>query len=126
MARAVTLTSEQHRALDRLAQVAVLEAFYLAGGSAVAVHLGHRTSVDLDLFSRGSDVSLDEVRLALATPIPDFEVVSLTDATLHGRLHGVAVDIVRYPFASLEQPHTDLGQLTVASLLASLPTGDHD
>ena len=28
-----------------------LNEFYLAGGTAIALYLGHRTSIDLDLFS---------------------------------------------------------------------------
>lgn len=42
MAKATGLAAEQRRALDRLSKLKELRAFYLAGGSAIALHLGHR------------------------------------------------------------------------------------
>jgi hypothetical protein len=38
-------------AAQRLAQRSVLSGFYLAGGTGLALRIGHRRSVDLDLFS---------------------------------------------------------------------------
>ena len=35
-----------------LAQIVLVRPFYLAGGTALALRLGHRISVDLDLFAR--------------------------------------------------------------------------
>lgn len=43
------LTTEQVRLLPLL--TAVSKRFYLVGGTAVALHLGHRRSIDFDLFS---------------------------------------------------------------------------
>jgi hypothetical protein len=40
------LSDEQHRALDRPSKLPIMGEFYLAGGSALAVHLEHRRSVD--------------------------------------------------------------------------------
>jgi len=37
--------------LKRLQKVSVLDDFHLAGGTALALHIGHRWSVDLDLFT---------------------------------------------------------------------------
>ena len=42
---------EIFKLLERLMQDPVLENFNLAGGTAIALHLGHRRSIDLDLFS---------------------------------------------------------------------------
>lgn len=55
MAKATRLAPEQLRALDQLRRIPSIEQFYLAGGSAIAWHLGHRQSVDLDLFSRSPE-----------------------------------------------------------------------
>ena len=44
-----TPTSVQ-RVLENLARTTMLEPFYLAGGTALALRLGHRISVDLDFF----------------------------------------------------------------------------
>ena len=37
--------------LRRLGRLPAIAPFYLAGGSAIALHLGHRISVDLDFFT---------------------------------------------------------------------------
>src|SRR5689334_15516611 len=47
-----TLPAETRKAFDRLAQESWLksEDWYLAGGTALALQLGHRLSMDLDFF----------------------------------------------------------------------------
>ncbi len=117
MARSNTLTREQQRALDRLSQANALREFYLAGGTAIGLHLGHRTSVDLDLFSMDAHVLLDDLRLSLVTQLPEFEVVNVSDATIQGRMLGIPVDIVRYPYPPLEPPETRGRAVPLASLL---------
>ncbi|MBK7852814.1 MAG: nucleotidyl transferase AbiEii/AbiGii toxin family protein [Bacteroidetes bacterium] len=37
--------------LTELQDLSLLEKFYLVGGTALALHLGHRISVDLDFFT---------------------------------------------------------------------------
>jgi hypothetical protein len=54
MGRPLALAKGHRRALDRLKAVPGLRGFYLAGGSALTAHLGHRRSADLDLFSTSS------------------------------------------------------------------------
>ena len=46
------LPPEQKDALRSLAPVAVSEGFHLAGGTALAIQLGHRQSIDFDWFRR--------------------------------------------------------------------------
>jgi len=48
------MTASQKRALSLLGPVSSQHGFILAGGTAVALHLGHRRSVDLDWFTSGS------------------------------------------------------------------------
>jgi hypothetical protein len=96
------LAPEQRRALACLSKVPELSAFYLAGGTAVAHHLQHRTSADLDLFSHSVDVELDAVGRGALQVLDDGELVAATDATLTLRAGTVEVDIVRYPYPLLE------------------------
>jgi hypothetical protein len=49
MIRASPLTPFERRFLERF--FAAVHGFYLTGGSALALHLGHRRSLDLDLFT---------------------------------------------------------------------------
>jgi len=92
------LAEKQQRALDRLKGLQTLRRFYLAGGTAVGVHLGHRISLDLDLFSYDEEVDLEGVRRELSRRCPDAEIVAMTDAAMTVRLDETEVDIVRYPY----------------------------
>lgn len=109
------LAERQRRALDRLKPLALSLQLYLAGGTAVACHLGHRVSLDLDLFSQKGTLDLESVR-ALLVEFPGVDITSMTDAALRLRIDGVPVDIVRYPFEPLRPPSMGPGEFPTASL----------
>jgi len=98
-----------------LTTVPALEDVYLAGGTAVAWHLGHRESLDLDLFGFPGGPDLDAVRVAVAA-MPDTRVLARSDATLRFLIAGLPVDVVRYPYAPLEPPQPGIEGIRVASL----------
>jgi hypothetical protein len=100
MAKPAELPEKQRRALSDLKPLSERLGLYLAGGTALAFHLGHRVSHDLDLFSLRSDLDLKSAR-AGAVELEDVEVLSLTDATLRFRASGVPVNIVRYAYPLL-------------------------
>jgi len=115
MAESHQLAEDQRRALDRLRPSVEALGLYLAGGTALAFHLGHRLSRDVDLFSQDPSLDLELARRAFAT-LPEFEVDSLTDATLRFRVGGVPVDVVRYPYALLNPPGDGPDHFPIASL----------
>lgn len=115
MARRVELSEEQHRTLGRLRLPSERLGLYLAGGTAIAIHLGHRTSRDLDLFSRAPDLDLERVRSSLVE-LENSEVTSISDATLELRVDGVPVDVVRYPYPLLNPTTPGPETFPVASL----------
>jgi predicted nucleotidyltransferase component of viral defense system len=47
-----TLYLKTKTTLEKLQNETILKDFYLAGGTALALHLGHRKSIDLDFFSQ--------------------------------------------------------------------------
>ena len=55
------LPADSTGAADELASRSVLEGFYLADGTGLALHFGHRRSVDLDLF-RETEFASAELR----------------------------------------------------------------
>ena len=57
------LTQEQQELLPYINKFS--RTFYLAGGTAVALHIGHRRSVDFDLFTR-SEISKSKINKKLA------------------------------------------------------------
>ncbi|HSN86038.1 MAG TPA: nucleotidyl transferase AbiEii/AbiGii toxin family protein, partial [Thermoanaerobaculia bacterium] len=86
MGKSTGVAKEQSRALGRLKTVPGIERFYLAGGTAVAVHLRHRRSLDLDLFSVSAEIDLARLAEEARVAVPDLEVVSMTDAALRVRV----------------------------------------
>ncbi len=107
-------TDAQRAALAALGPLLPGDA-YLAGGVAVATHLGHRTSHDLDFFVRDSDpLALEDDLLALG----DVTIDSRAEGTLYVTVHGVPVSILTYAPALLEDASKIRGvPVPVASLL---------
>lgn len=115
MANATQLPDDQRRALDRLKPSANTLGLYLAGGTAIAFHLRHRVSRDIDLFSRASTLDLERVRSALVE-LPDTEVTSMTDAALRLQVAGTPVDVVSYPYPLLRHTVDGPADFPTASL----------
>ena len=96
------LPQEQLACLRELAPVATELGFYLGGGTAVALHRGHRRSVDLDWFASrfpGMPVDLQE---SLAGRGIVLEPTALAKGTVHGRIAGVKVSFLEFRPALLE------------------------
>jgi hypothetical protein len=106
----------QRRALARLRDAEQLDPLYLAGGTAIAHHLGHRTSRDLDLFSIAPELDLDHARRHVLTALPGASIVSQTDVTLRVRFGDTPIDIVAYPYPLLEAALAGPERFPVAGL----------
>ena len=110
------LEATQRRALEAISPIAAERDFYLAGGTAVALHLGHRRSVDLDWFANRLD---DPMRLAQALRDAGlaFETGQVEPGTLHGHAGDVAASFLgyRYPLLSPLQRWPEVG-CSLASL----------
>ncbi len=82
------------KVLERIAVTSSLKNFYLAGGTAVALHLGHRVSEDFDFFTpHDFDVSLLREELNSAG---NFILTDMRSGTLHGIFEGVKVSFLFY------------------------------
>ncbi len=109
------MAPQQRRTLDRLKGVPGFDRFCLAGGGAVAIHLGHRESADIVLFSLTPDMDLDSFRRTILAYVTGCTVVSVTDASFRLLMDGVMVDVVCYPYA-FTSPVEGPGGIPVASL----------
>jgi hypothetical protein len=112
------LGAVQLAVLRRLGAVASAKRFYLGGGTAVALHLGHRRSLDLDWFTEkefGDPVVLARHIQDKGIPLV---VRQIDRGTLHGTISGVRVSFLEYRYASLRRP-ARASRLT--GELASLP-----
>lgn len=117
MADTSRLPKAQRRALDRLKAVPSMAAFYLAGGTAVAVHLGHRISLDLDFFSVRPDVDLEAIKEPVRRAFAEVSTLAQTDAAVQLLCDGAPVDLVRYPYPPLRAIERTTDGVAVASLL---------
>ena len=111
------MTAPQKRALSELGPAATRHGFVLAGGTAVALHLGHRRSVDLDWFT--DRPFPDPLALAAnlrAEGVP-LETEEVAPGTLHGQVRGVKVSFLEFRYPLLEAPRPwAAGRCSLASL----------
>ncbi|MGH2351198.1 MAG: nucleotidyl transferase AbiEii/AbiGii toxin family protein [Chloroflexota bacterium] len=96
------LRTAQTRVLRQFGPVLTERRFYLAGGTAVAIHLGHRRSVDLGWFCQESIPD----PLLLAQGIREagvpFRTGRVDRGTLDGVVAGVRVSLLEYRYPLLE------------------------
>ncbi len=82
--------------LIRLMADEALNDFVLVGGTALALQLGHRISVDIDLFSTKAfdqNILLDYLRTEYS-----FELDFISKNTLKGEIKGVQVDCIAHQY----------------------------
>ena len=99
-----TLTTDTLELLKRLMQDERLSDFYLAGGTNLALTLGHRKSIDLDLFSyRSFDAQLLAEHLTRNYP---FIIADLrTRDTIKGTINNVKIDLIAHNYPLLKEPN---------------------
>ncbi len=74
--------------------------FYLVGGTAIALQIGHRRSIDFDLFTRGK---INKLRIkAFLGELPSKQTILFEDVDqLHYLINNVKLTFFSFPF-----PHT--------------------
>ena len=87
--------------------------FYLAGGTALALQIGHRTSVDFDFYSKEPFDNL-ELLASLQEQISDLTVQSQEEKTLRVFSQDTEVSFFVYPYP-LIRPTVQFDQLKLAS-----------
>src|SRR5216684_1498349 len=94
-----TLAQPTKALFDKLAQFPWLSAFYLAGGTGLALMLGHRISVDLDFFS---EKAFDETELVnKLVAVGKLEILARSPQSITGTLDGVKFSFLGYPYPIL-------------------------
>ena len=115
--RADALGRTQRAVLKELAPFARDHGFYLGGGTALALQLGHRRSVDFDWFRE--EPLEDPLRLAseIAAAGIRFKPSGTEAGTLHGISRGVRVSFLEYRYPLLRPlVETRLSGVRLASL----------
>ena len=86
--------------LKRLMSDEALDQFNLVGGTALSLQIGHRMSIDLDLFTQ-NDFEASDILKHLTEAGYEPQVTHIQKQTLIGEIQGIKVDFMRfrYPFA---------------------------
>lgn len=107
-----TITPTTLELLKRIMSDDSLPPFLLVGGTSLALQLGHRVSVDLDLFT---DESFDELK------VNDFfrinygmETDFIDKETVKGEINGVRVDCIAHKYHWI-RPYTDVEGIRIVS-----------
>lgn len=93
------ISFEVHETAKRLAGVEKLSNFYLAGGTALALHLGHRRSVDLDFFT--AQAFNEDALIAAFQKLPELAILSKSEQTVYLHLSKTKVSFIGYHYPML-------------------------
>ncbi len=96
------LPKKQIKVLKALGPHMAPKGFYLAGGTALAIHYGHRISVDLDWFTPEPFEDGLLLAQALRNSGLDLEIDQVSPGTLHGSLQNVRVTFLQYQYPMLK------------------------
>ena len=91
--------------------------FYLVGGTAIALHLGHRRSIDFDLFCK-TNINKKDIRKKLGR-VP-FKIIKISEDSdqIHFVINNIKITFFNYPY-EIEHP-LRLGQYFSLPTLLSL------
>ncbi len=91
-----TLAPKTKIVLDRISGQPFLKSFYLSGGTALALHFGHRESEDLDFFSK-EDFDPSRLQIELEQ-VAKLSGVELDKGTLNCHADTVQLQFLHYPY----------------------------
>jgi hypothetical protein len=113
-----SLTPSTLDAFRLASQLEFIQDFYLAGGTGLALHFGHRISVDLDFFSENSQAVDQQQRSRLHTTFdePSLEITYDKDSTFVALWGGVGVSFFRLHAYPLASPTYELNNIRLASV----------
>lgn len=97
-----TLPKGTENVLNTIAPIQYLQQFYLSGGTALALQIGHRESEDLDFFTQKNfSPQLLEEQLSKMRPL---ESTQREKGTLNTYFEKIKLQFLYYPYRLLEQP----------------------
>jgi hypothetical protein len=94
-----TINAQTADTLRALRDRSLLGSFYLAGGTGLALRIGHRLSVDLDFFI--AELFDEESLIQRVQAMPGFALIERGPHTIHATIQGVKVSFLGYPYPVL-------------------------
>jgi Nucleotidyl transferase AbiEii toxin, Type IV TA system len=107
------ISSEVAQTAETLGSLPAIRDFYLARGTGLALYLGHRRSVDLDLFS--AQPFNEDTLIASLQGLPNLTVISKSPQTVYLHASGTKISFIGYQYPLLF-PLTDFQALAVADV----------
>ncbi len=115
--------------LRRLGPILVPQGFLLVGGTALAIQLGHRKSIDLDFFSAAEFYEEGVLRSIeeQADDLGQIEVMARAKQTVNLLIDSVKVDLIGYRYPLLEpaiegEDYAMMGRQDIAAMKLSAIT----
>ncbi len=93
------ISSPTEAALRALRDASLLDQFYLAGGTGLALQIGHRLSHDLDFFA--NDLFDEEILLQRVQKVESFSLTAKAPHTIHATIQGTKVSFLGYTYPLL-------------------------
>lgn len=94
-----TIDPKAAETLRKLSESSVLAPFYLAGGTGLALRLGHRRSVDLDFFNL--ELFQQDVLIQKVQKLGRFSVLSRDQGALHADFDGTKISFLSFDYPLL-------------------------
>lgn len=110
------LSQTTKKALEKLdsSQFFTETSAYLAGGTSLALHLGHRYSEDLDFFTQKAFTSKSQIQFL--SQIGNFRLNQTGWRTILGEFEGTKFSLFYYQYNLIEKPEIILKNTNLASL----------
>jgi len=102
-----TLLPDTVRAIKLISGIPIVKNAYLAGGTALAMHLGHRISVDLDFFTQ--ETLEEQILLANLHKLPEFKEDGVAWRTVWGKIGVTKFILFYYKYPLLAKTHPFMG-----------------
>lgn len=97
MLQTQTVTSDTLELLKKIQSIPEIKEFRLVGGTALALQIGHRFSIDLDFFSYNTEIPQD-IQSILLDHNFKVENISLTDRVKIFKVNEIKIDFVNYRY----------------------------
>lgn len=88
--------------LKKLQREETLSTTRLVGGTALALQIGHRISVDLDLFSK-EPLDINAIEQILTHKF-NFSAHFISKGSVRGEIDGIKIDILHHPYEWIDDP----------------------
>jgi predicted nucleotidyltransferase component of viral defense system len=110
----------------------IFENYFLVGGTALSLQIGHRISEDIDLFTR-QDINKDEIMDFMNKKFAwNYQITNIQNIIFQVVINGIKVDFVKYDFPLIEEVNYEAGikylglkDISAMKLLATANRGNH-